>query len=75
MEQNNESKEEIATLKNEIKGLKETIAVIRQGFDERLKRIENNGLNQSVRALERDFDSQNLTIKRIERKQNEFSSL
>ena len=74
MEQNNESKEEIATLKNEIKGLKETIAVIRQGFDERLKRIENNGLNQSVRALERDFDSQNLKIKRIERKQNEFSS-
>ena len=75
MEQNNEVKEEIATLKNEIKGLKETIAVIRQGFDERLKRIENNGLNQSVRALERDFDSQNLKIKRIERKQNEFSSL
>jgi|GEM_PF-3567813 hypothetical protein len=75
MEQNNESKEEIATLKNEIKGLKETIAVIRQGFDERLKRIENNGLNQSVRALERDFDSQNLKIKRIERRQNEFSSL
>ena len=74
MEQNNESKEEIATLKNEIKGLKETIAVIRQGFDERLKRIENNGLNQSVRALERDFDSQNLKIKRIERRQNEFSS-
>ena len=74
MEQNNESKEEIATVKNEIKGLKETIAVIRQGFDERLKRIENNGLNQSVRALERDFDSQNLKIKRIERKQNEFSS-
>ena len=74
MEQNNESKEEIETLKNEIKGLKETMAVIRQGFDERLKRIENNGLNQSVRALERDFDSQNLKIKRIERKQNEFSS-
>lgn len=74
MEQNNESKEEIATLKNEIKGLKETMAVIRQGFDERLKRIENNGLNQSVRALERDFDSQNLKIKRIERRQNEFSS-